>query len=120
MNLTTHDGAMIGRKTWRVTVGLADQSDPRARTIAERNFQPDMVRAAKDYAERTLLAQEPAGEDEYHWADILFGKYVDASFTASGDSYTDHVADARWERIEDVHGWHAWRTDTGTVHWAAQ
>lgn len=98
----------------------ADQSDPRASTIAERDFQKGMVRAAKDYAERALLAQQPAGEDEYYWADVRFGEYVDASFTAYGDTYTDHVADATWERAEDVQGWHASRADTDTVHWDEQ
>jgi hypothetical protein len=120
MNLTTNDGAKIGKKTWRVTVGLADQSEPRARTIAERDFQQGMVRAAKDYAERTLRAQAPAAEDEYYWADVLFGEYVDGSFTACGDSFTDHVTDATWQRLEDVQDWHAWRADTETVHWGEQ
>jgi hypothetical protein len=113
VNLTTNDGALVGKQCWRVTVGLADEYEPWARTVDQAEFPSGDETQARDHAATTLREQPPAGPREYWWAQVEFGEYLDTSF----EDGADFVTDASWERSESVQGWHAWRTDKDEIQW---
>jgi hypothetical protein len=120
----TRSYANLGQVTWRAEVGLAGASDPRGRTVAEREFRNARSKGlAKVFVTTTLqeLRNPPATSDDdrpYYWGTIQRGRYTDCSFN---DGDYGHVADAAWEPDEDAHGEqvadHAYLADDGQVIW---
>ena len=103
----THNYAKLGQISWRAEVGLADSTDPHARTVAEREFRSARPKGlAKAFVTAALQGLRnapaaPGGDRPCYWGTIQRGCYHDSSFTDAGDG---HVADAAWEPDEDAHG----------------
>jgi hypothetical protein len=120
----TRNYANLGQVTWRAEVGLADNSDPHARTVAEREFRSARSKGlAKAFVTATLHElrnppETPDGDRPYYWRTIQRGSYNDCSFNDSDDG---QVSDAAWKPDEDAYGEqvtdHAYLTDDGQVLW---
>jgi hypothetical protein len=120
----TWDYAKLGKTTWRATVGMADDSDPCAKTVAEREFpgaqSKDLAKAFVN-AELRKLENPPAGEAgmrPFYWGRLERGTYRDTSFDDVEDG---RVRDATWEPDQDELGERiaadAFLTDDRQIDW---